>query len=130
MEKQPKARQGFQKGQSGNPLGRTPLSKEVREANKITKSMILDILGQYLTIRMDKLEEIIADPQATVIHRAVATISKIMIETGDHQKMNWFMDRLIGKVTDKIEHSGATPVLIEFSSGEKILLGSKDKDDG
>jgi hypothetical protein len=119
----------FKKGQSGNPAGPKPLPEDIREANKLTKTMIMEILGQYLSMRVESLNHILTDDTKPVFHRMVASVAKIAIEQGDHQRLNFFMDRIVGKVTDRVEHKGATPVLISYSNGEQTLLTTtKDED--
>jgi hypothetical protein len=119
----------FKKGKSGNPKGGPKLPDDIREVNKLTKTMALDIIGQYMSMRVESLNNILGDDTKPVFHRIVASIAKIAIETGDHQRLNFLMDRLIGKVTDRIEHQGATPVLIQYSNGDQTMLTTTKKED-
>src|SRR5688572_6480943 len=88
------------------------------------------LLSSYL--RKTQTELFIAveeDNRTPALEKAIASILLRSIKSGDFQGLNGLLDRLIGKVTDKIEHSAPKPTVIEFSDGRKLLLGSGEKDE-
>lgn len=110
--------------------GRPALPEEVKRAANLTKAECVAKLSEFLKLSTIEIEAVLRDRSRPAMDLWVARIVALGIKNGDHARLNFMFDRLIGKVTDKIEHSQATPVMIEFSNGDKTLLGSKDKDDG
>jgi hypothetical protein len=118
----------FKKGKSGNPEGRPKLPEELREANKLTKATAVSLMNQFLYTDINELEEILSDKTKPVIQHIICGVA-MRATQGDNKCADWFMDRLIGKVSDRVEHKGATPVLITYSDGERTLLTTTKKED-
>ena len=78
----------FKPGQSGNPSGRPKELPQFIEARKLNRVELEAVLNKLVTPR---IEEII---QAVV---------KNAIETGDPKYADFLLNRLVGKVPDKID---------------------------
>lgn len=74
---------------------------------------------------IQELEASLLDKARTVMDHVVGRICLMAIKHGDHQRLNFIFDRIVGKVTEKVEYSLPKPTIIEFSTGQQIQLGSK-----
>lgn len=119
----------FKKGQSGNPNGKPRLPDDIREANKLTKATAVSLMNQFLYTDMIELEAILADKTRPVIQHIICSVAMRAVADGDQKCADWFMDRLIGKVTEKIEHSAPKPLRIDFGPEGSILLGSEKREE-
>jgi hypothetical protein len=130
MAKENKGR--FKKGQVANPTGKggpAPLPPEVREANKLTKAQILEVLNRMMVVREGDIDKLLADPNTPVFHKAVARLFQIALDEGCERKIDFVLNRLIGKVTDKVEVDNKRPVIIRYDSGESVYLGPERKEE-
>lgn len=123
LKKKPRGKP-FEKGNKISP-GRTPIPDDVREARRIDKEYALDVLSRFLYKSVDELESMVSDSRITVFESMVAKAAIVSIETGDPFRLDFFLNRLIGKVTDKVEHSLPEPTIIEYPDGGKMVLGYK-----
>ncbi len=92
----------FQKGKSGNPGGRVKMPEDVKELKKIGRVEIERSLSKFLLLTLEQLEKKKADPQATVIDLFIISILKHGLKNGDPIRLNFLLDRLIGKVDQNI----------------------------
>lgn len=113
----------FKKGMSGNPGGRVKLPVELREAAKLSKKEALEKLIYFLQMSKEDLLAITKNDTLKVMDHWVARICELGIEHGDAQRLNFMFDRIIGKVTDKVEHSVPKPTIITLSNGDKMIAG-------
>ncbi len=114
---------GFKKGKSGNPLG-GKLHNPVRRAiKKLTQDQISEIGSFILSNNKEKLNEIVQDKDASILKVWICSIAGNAIKKGDASALNTLLDRIVGKVTDKIEVKVPKPTIIELEGGDKIVLG-------
>ncbi len=121
----------FKKGQNANPAGsggRPPLEPAVREANKLTKSQILEVIARMMVARQGDCERIMNDPNSPMFHKAVASIFHIAVTEACEKKLDFILNRLIGKITDKIEVDHKKPVIIRYAEGDAVYLGPDPKE--
>ena len=96
----------FQKGQSGNPKGRPPMPPELREIKKLSPGYIKVLIAKLSRMTPDQMMEWMKGEGAerdkpnnlevmlaSIIHKAVVD--------GDHAKLNFLLDRTIGKVVEE-----------------------------
>ena len=98
--------QGYKKGQTGNPNGRPRVPEEVVAARKWDKKQVEQTLEKFLDWPLKDLAEHLNDKAIPVIE---ALIGKILIEgikKGDHTRMDFLLNRLIGKVKDDVNITG------------------------
>ena len=121
----------FQKGQSGNPKGMN--SKAITEARKLNKALVTELLNKFINMPTCDLVDFVrrntkeqgSDP---TIETLVASILIKAINEGDQARLNFILDRLIGKVTDKVEHSLPVPTIVRrFESKENVMLASRSQ---
>lgn len=96
----------FKKGQSGNPSGRPKLPADILEGRKLNQIEVARILNRFSNYTLIQLKEILESPESTTLELAIGKIMAEGIKTGDQSRINFILDRMIGKVPDKIELSG------------------------
>ena len=120
----------FKPGVSGNPGGRKAEPKELREAKAMTKAQAQELLVIFMQMDIDDLEAILRDKKRKVIEHIIGRIALMAIKHGDHARLSFVLDRLIGKVKDEVEHSVYKPLVIERPNGDVIeLTAERVKDD-
>lgn len=117
----------FKKGQSGNPKGRKKMPEELKYAKKLNKEFVEVQLTKFLGKSVKDLDEILENSELPSMQHFISKIILIGIKEGDHVRLNFLFDRVIGKVTEKIEHKMPEPFIIEGFNGEKVEMGMKDK---
>lgn len=93
----------FKKGQSGNPLGGKLHNKEIKMIKNLTQMQIAEIGSLLLTGNIDQIRALAGDKQASVLKVWFASVISTGIDKGDAFHLNAFLDRIIGKVPDKIQ---------------------------
>ncbi len=97
----------FPKGTSGNPKGRTPVPPEVKEARKYTSAELELSMTKLLTMPLEDLKEVSENPRSSTID---SILSKILLRArrdGSYSHVNFFIERMFGKVPDKMQMSGS-----------------------
>lgn len=95
----------FKKGQSGNPKGPKPMPLEQRMARRLSPTDFLVIANRYFNSTRDEIRAVLEDPNTLAIDLAVISAIKEMI-AGDGRMLELLLGRLIGKVSQPLEHSG------------------------
>lgn len=95
----------FQKGVSGNPYGRKPLPEELLALReRFSKEIVESRFIKYMLCGVQELELIQRDMTIPALdHIIIQVIAKAGLE-GDTQRLNFLLDRTIGKVIDKTEN--------------------------
>jgi hypothetical protein len=119
----------FKPGQSGNPNGKPKLPPEVKRARKMTSAEVIRIATEFFYMDREQIKIRLSDPKTTTLELMVGGIILKSIKDQDHMKAEFLLNRTIGKVTEKIQHSLPEPTIIKRSNGEEIALGSKWTDD-
>ncbi len=97
----------------------TPLLKKLKVLNQ---EALTKILTELSTATVTELAAMSKDPTKTILEMTIISIWKKAYELGDQQRINFILDRLIGKTKEQIEHTGeGFKVIIED------YLGKKDK---
>lgn len=114
----------FVPGVSGNPNGRPKTPDDLKEALKMTRVEFQQLLVKYLAYDLYQLAEKQKDPRTTALDRIVISVITNAIKKGDQQRLDFLMNRIIGKVRDEIDHtSGGSPVkavLVLPSNGREL----------
>lgn len=92
----------FKKGQSGNPKGAAKLSPEVKHMRLMARIDFQRLADKFLHLTNGELRAIMKDDNSTGIDSMVASIILRGRDEGDQRRLDFFLDRTIGKVTEKI----------------------------
>lgn len=94
----------FKKGHPGGP-GRPKKDPELAKAEKLTRTEAEQHLIRFMQMDIQELELVLKDKKRKVIEHIIGRIALMAIKQGDHTRLNFVLDRLIGKVKDKVENT-------------------------
>jgi hypothetical protein len=115
----------FAKGQSGNPTGKVPVDPRVKEIKKFTAEELEQLISVLLEAGPDELERIDADPTAPMIKKIMASILTRTQMTGSMQQLDMVLNRLIGKVKERMEVEIRRPRILVRRNGDEVIFGSE-----
>lgn len=95
----PKNLKPLKPGQSGNPKGRPKNPPQLREIQQLTKGEYSLMINKMLQCKPEDL----ANYNGTVLEKWVASVIYHGIKHGDPSRLASLIDRLIGKVPEKVE---------------------------
>lgn len=76
-----------------------------------------------MTLREADAIKLLEDANTPLFHKVIIKIFLEALEVGCEKKADFIMNRIIGKVTDKVEHSGMRPIIIDYGPDGKTYLG-------
>jgi hypothetical protein len=79
------------------------LPQELKDARKENANKIEQTLYKFMSCTEQQLIEALKNPSTPSIELIVIKIITEAIKTGDHQRLNFLLDRTIGRVVDKVE---------------------------
>lgn len=83
-------------------------------------------MNRLLFKEKKELEEIIESDHSTALDAALSRILLLAVRDGDQKRLDFFFDRLVGKVKEVKQIEMPKPAIIHKRDGEQILLGSGD----
>ena len=124
--KNPSPATRFKKGVSGNPAGYPTVPKEIRDLKKLSVEEVEQLVSTLLYATNKECAEILTNPESTQMRRIVASILLRTEETGSTAQFDQLLNRVIGKVPDKIKHSGISPTMtVIYPDGTKEEFSNK-----
>ncbi len=115
IKKPPGSGRDFKVGNPGGP-GRPPVPIELKEARKLNQVELELIMNKLMGLNVKELEDIKSASDTTAIVAMIASIMIVALKTGDQTRLDFLLNRLIGKVKEKVEHSGTMTL-------EALVLG-------
>lgn len=93
--------------EKGNKLskGRPRLDPEAKQHVKLTREKVELTFSRFIEMPIEELKAWILARQGSVLELMIARVIEKSIATGDHQRLNFLMDRLVGKVPQQLEAS-------------------------
>jgi hypothetical protein len=92
-------------GEVLNPHGGPKLSPDARKFKKLTLEEYVTLIHKVLKMNLEDMDKVLQDPKATCLEKYVVNIAKIGGTGGDTSRLSFLLERLIGKVTEKIDLS-------------------------
>lgn len=116
----------FKKGNPGGP-GRPKKPDDVRKASKLTRTELEKKLNYFLLMDATELETLLKDKKTPMLDVMVGRIVLMAAKHGDQTRLNFLLDRLVGKVKDNVEVSVVKPTIVRrYDSDEVIELGAEE----
>jgi hypothetical protein len=120
----------YPKGVSGNPNGRPKIPEDLKKARKLNQIEVGRIINRFMNQSVEFIKNEMEDENTSALE---AMIGKIIIEAhkhGDYSRVNFLFDRMIGKVTEKVEHTMPKPTVIKLIGEDAaVILGSSKGDE-
>ena len=92
------------KGQVLNPNGRPKVPEHIKEARKMTQIKFADILYKHINSTHGELQDMMDNPETPALDMIVVKVLAEAIKHGDEKRLNFILDRTIGKVKEVREH--------------------------
>lgn len=115
----------FEPGHSGNPGGRPKLPDDVKAAAKLNKASVELALNRFLSLDRSGIRKALSEPTTPAVDLLIGSVLERAISEGDYRTLEFFLQRLVGKVHDKVEIEYPEPVVIKRRSGERVILGTR-----
>lgn len=110
-------------GQSGNPKGPGKrLPEELYNIKKFTKEQLEHICSALLYATEDELSAIGDDVEAPYIWRIMTKILKKSHDTGSMMQLDMVLNRLIGKVKERLEVDDLRPSVLVRRDGTEVIF--------
>jgi hypothetical protein len=95
----------WKKGESGNSRGLLPMPEELRVVKKLTPSYVKMVIAKLARMSRDEFIEFQRRPAElggpNMIEMTIGSILMKAVETGDHSRLNFILDRSIGKTVEE-----------------------------
>ncbi len=104
-------------GQSGNPKGWFGYGKDYREAKKLTTAIFNQLGTDLLYAKVEDLQKIIKDPDASMLEKIVAGIIGKAATEQDQIRAAFLLDRILGKPKLNEDQPQIKPVIITTRDG-------------
>jgi hypothetical protein len=111
----------WKKGQSGNPGGGRKLPPELLPIKEINRYEVKRVISKIFAMEPMQLIEHLKDPHISAHELLVGKIFAEAVKSGDHSRLEFLYNRLIGKVSDKVIHEAG-----EGSAFAQIVISLPD----
>lgn len=111
-------------GEQPKSPGRPELPREFKKARRLTRTAFEGICNRFVHMTGPELRKAKYEPQRTQLERIVIAVLEKAEGWGDTSRLNFVLDRLIGKVPDEIKHSGAIDTESARQREEARLIAS------
>ena len=105
----------IEKGQVLNPIGGNAHNPEVRMVRKLTNEQVIELSTIILEGNPQKLRDVMNDKSSTVLQVAIASALNKAIIRGDMAAVNALLDRILGKVKDRVDISGDVGIKVSIT---------------
>lgn len=117
----PPAEYRFKPGESGNKSG--------RPKNLLTKDKVGGIISKCAAMTQVELREFVMLPTATMIELTIANIFIQAYEDCDSSKLEFLLQRSVGKVTEQVDLRQIEPFILQKRDGSQVVAGVKQGGD-
>lgn len=122
----PNPKHKWKKGQSGNPAGGLPTNQLLKQVKMLSAKEFQEMINKLMKLNQDELTAYMNDKDAPFIWRIYAKAMVKTYNTGDHDRLDNLLNRIIGKVPDKLHVTDETKPDVDYLA-EKLIEGIKKK---
>ena len=113
----------IKEGQVLNPLGRPKVPEDIKDARKMNKLEFERLLNKYLSMTAKEINEVLLHPETPSLDIIVCQVIIKAAARGDYLRLNFLLDRLIGKPKEIIQHEA-----INLDDVPVIILPSNNRE--
>jgi len=124
----PKEDGQWKPGQSGNPSGRPKVPDDVKAIRKLSPFELERIINKYLQMDAPQIKSLLDSQTLPMREAYIASILLKGLNYGDPKRFDFILNRLIGKVTEHVQHH-VTPTVIEKLEGGETILGIEKEEE-
>jgi len=95
----------YKKGVSGNPKGRPKLPGEIKTAKVVNQIEMFRIMNKFAYMSTAEIKNLLHASDTPMIEIVAARLYIEAGKKGDHHRLGFVFDRLIGSVPQRTEHS-------------------------
>lgn len=106
----PNPKHKWKPGQSGNPKGKLPDPPELKAMKNLNRLEFETLVNRLLKMGPEDLIALKTTKGVSMLERMIASVIAKCEESGDYKSLNFFCDRLMGKVPERIEGANGEPV--------------------
>ncbi len=99
-------------GQSGHAGYKLP--EDIKAFRKLSRIEFEKLLSEFLFMNKSEVIQIATNPESNTLKILLASIISKAIKEGDHKRMDFLLDRLIGTVAQTVRHTGGDGGPITF----------------
>jgi Family of unknown function (DUF5681) len=112
----------YKKGQSGNPEGGRKHNPIMRRLKALTNEQVAEIGTLILEGNLPQLQAIAKDDTAPALKVLIASVVAKAMQRGDAHALNIILDRIAGKIKERIELTGdpQKPIGLTVVSNEEL----------
>jgi hypothetical protein len=118
----------FKPGQSGNPGGRPKIPEELRKFKTLSADEVKKIFAKYARMTEPEVSAYMAADDTPIFEKVVGQGLLKAVKDGDYGRLNFILDRTIGKVVEKTEIDLPEPVIIRRRGGDEVQLAAEKKE--
>ena len=111
----------FPKGVSGNPAGKPKMAKDLQKIRVLNQSMFTELVNKYLGMTKEQILDAVKAPETPALELMIAQVMSKAIVNGDQVRLNFLLDRIVGKVPDRVQQT------VTFKDSVDSLLEEFDK---
>lgn len=120
----------FEPGNNANPNGRPPLPSDLKAARNLNKIEVSRIINKFMNMSSAEMTEELSKPDSKALETMIGKIISEAVKLGDYTRVDFLLNRMIGKVTDKVEHKLPKPTVIKLIGEDAALvLGNATDED-
>ncbi len=98
--------------------------QDLADARKLTKAKLTGLLNKHLWYTKDEAKVVVQDPDTPMLEILIASIVNKAIVQGDEKRLNFILDRLIGKPEIEVKIDAYMHKLKQLTDKEMIQAGT------
>lgn len=106
------------------------MTQEHNLIRKLTVKSTLEMIQKFSAMTIPEIEAYIKTPEITVMEAAFCRTMIDVINTGDHSKLDFILNRSIGRVKEKVEHHLPKPSVVKLiGENAAVVIGIHNEDE-
>lgn len=122
MPGNPPEKSRFKKGQSGNPEGARRHNQVIKTIKRLTNKQIEEVGSLLLNGTKEEFAALASDPKASMLQQWMAKVVLTGTQKSDYKALQSILDRVAGKVKEKVEHSSDPDAPPTFLPPQVVLM--------